>query len=295
MRIIKTRRWIVVIILAAAAFLLLSHLAGNNLEFSRYNTGWNGTSSFFSDLDRHRTLDITGTDQLTQFSRNATLLIIAPNRTPTAEEIAAYRAFLGSGNTLFLADDFGTGNAILTGIGSGVVITPVNLSSLDRKYPDPYTIFVYRAREDGSVAVPPEVALNRPAPLDGGMPLLITSVMSWTDRNGDHRLNMVEDMGSFAVMTEERNGPGLLIVLADPSIFINSMYNDEGSGNNRLLISNLLSRDRTILIDQMNSRTADAAGFSGILQLIRTTTIIELALLSLLLLGTAWAWKKKMI
>jgi len=265
------------------------------MEFSRHNTGWNGTSSFFSDLDRHRTIDISDPGQLAGYKPNTTLLIIAPRLHPTAQQISAYRAFLDDGNTIVLADDFGTGNEILTQTGSRITILPGNLSSLDRRYPDPYSVVVYRSSEEGPVPVPASLALNRPAALDGGTPLLLTSVMSWVDANGDKRLNMAEDMGTFPVMASETRERGVIIVLSDPSIFINSMYTQGDTENNRILIRTLTGRDGPVLVDQMNSRTTDTDGFSEILHVIRTNGTIELLILGLLMLTVAWAWKTKRI
>ena len=292
---IKAVSWIAGAVLLAAALILVMHLSANNMEFSRYNAGWNGTSLFFSDLDRHRSMDIKDPKKLTGYPPNTTLLIIAPRHHPTTPELRAYGAFLSQGNTIFLADDFGTGNEILAGIGSRISILPGNLSSLDRRYSDPYSVIAYRTTQESPVTLPLDIALNRPAPLDGGFPLMLTSVMSWTDANGDRRLNTHEKMGTFPVMVTESIGPGQVIVLSDPSIFINTMYSQEENANNRNLIRNIVARDGPVLIDQMNSRTADASGLGGILHVIRTTMNIEIVMVCLLMLTLAWAWKKKTI
>ena len=292
---IRAATWIAGLVILAAAFILVVHLSANNMEFSRYNAGWNGTSQFFFDLDRHRISDISEPSQLAGYPRNTTLLIIAPNRNPTPGEIAAYSAFLKDGGTIFLADDFGSGNAILNGIGSHITILPGNLSSLDRRYADPYMVVAYRSVEDGQVLLPADIALDRPAALDGGTPLMLSSVMSWSDANGDKRLNMGESMGMFPVMASEDFGNGRLIVLSDPSIFINSMYTQPENANNRLFIDGLVNGEGKILIDQMNSRTSDANGFSGVLHLLRNTIIIEVLIIGILMLGTAWAWKRKIV
>jgi hypothetical protein len=274
-------------------FVLVMHLSADNLEFSRQNTGWNGTSSFFADLDRHRTTDIADPRELAGYSPNTTLLIIAPRNHPTTQQLTAYRAFLDAGNTLILADDFGTGNEILSGIGSQVTILPGNLSSLDRRYADPYSVVAYKSPGESPLFLPESIALNRPAALDGGTPLMLTSVMSWIDANGDTRLNRGEGMGTFPVMAAENRGRGHILVISDPSIFINSMYNQGDNENNRVLIRSLVQKDGQVLIDGMNSRTAKTSGFSVILQAIRTNGTIEIVILCLLMLTLAWAWKTK--
>jgi hypothetical protein len=292
---IKAASWIAGAILVIAIFILILHLSANNMEFSRYNVGWNGTSSFFSDLDRNRMAEIYNPENLAAHSHNSTLLIIAPHHHPTPQELTAYKAFLNEGNVIVLSDDFGTGNEILAGIGSKISILPGNLSSLDRRFSDPYSVIAYRTAAKSPVDLPTDITLNRPAPLNGGSPLMLTSVMSWNDANGDHRLNTNEDMGTFPVLAIESIGPGQLMVLSDPSIFINSMYSPSENGNNRMLIRNSVTLKDQVLIDQMNSRTAEASGLGEILHVIRNTVIIEIFIICLLMLGTAWAWKKKII
>jgi hypothetical protein len=276
----------------ASAFVLFVHLSANTMEFSQHNIGWNGTSSFFSDLDRHRSTEITDPAKLAGSPRNSTLLIIAPDRHPTDQELAAYSAFLDEGNTIVLADDFGTGNEILAGLGSRISILPGNLSSFDHKYNDPSTVIAFRAPGESPFSLPVNITLNGPAALNGGTPLILTTVFSWIDTNGDGRLNKGETMGTFPVMAYEYRGNGRIIVLSDPSIFINSMYS--ANANDREL-TGALTPDGPVLIDQRNSRTADTNGFSEILHVIRTTGTIEIFMLCLLALILALAWNKKMI
>ena len=287
--------WVAGAVLLAAALVLTVHLSANNLEFSRYNTGWNGTSQFFSDLDRHHVSMITDPAQLASYPNDTVLLVIAPARKPPEKEISAYRAFVERGNTLFLADDFGSGNNMLRGIGSRIFILEGNLSSIDREYADSYSVVVYRTANETITGHSAALVLNRPAPLAGGEPLFMTSIMSWIDENGDKRINSNEVMGKFPVMSAEKIGRGKLVVLSDPSIFINSMQDLDPRWDNRRFVQDILNGNGTVLIDQMNSRTRDAEGISEILHLIRTTITTELLFLGVLVLAAAWAWRRKIL
>lgn len=290
---IRYASWIAGAVFVAAVIVLVMHLSANNMEFSRYNVGWNGTSDFFSGLDRHRTVDINNPEKLSGYHGNTTLLIIAPHRPPTEGELGAYKTYLREGNTIFLADDFGAGNEILKGINSRITIRHENLSSLDRRYADIYSVIVYRSGAETQFSLPSQMALNGAAPVDGGTPLMLTSVMSWADSNADKRLNLNEEMGTIPAMAEEAVGGGRLIVVSDPSIFTNTMYSQPENADNRAFIQNLTSGEQPVLIDQMNSQTTAAKGLSEILDVIRKTVIIEVIILSLLMLCIAWIWKKK--
>jgi hypothetical protein len=292
---IKTAFWVAGAVLLGAVLILTAHLSGNSLEFSRYNPNWNGTSQFFSDLDRHHTSEILDPAQLSAYHSTGLLLIIAPLRPPTSGEITAYRTFLEQGNTILLADDFGNGNAILEGLGSRVTLMPGNLSSVDREYADSYSVVVYRVTNATPVQSVTSLVLNRPAPLEGGKSLMATSIMSWVDANGDRRINTNELLGKFSVMTTEDIGPGRLIVLSDPSIFINSMQDIDEKWDNHRLIETIVNHNGPVLIDQMNSRTADTEGISGMLHVIRTTFIITILCVVVLVLVVAMAWKRKFL
>ena len=294
-RIIRAAFWFAGAVLLAAVLVLTIHVSSNNLEFSRYNSGWNGTSTFFSDLDRHHVIMVTDTSELASYRNNTVLLIIAPSRTPSAAEISGYRSFLDQGNTLFLADDFGSGGEILRKLGSRITILEGNLSSIDRQYTDPQSIIVYRTTNESFVRDSVTLVLNRPAALSGGSPLLMTSLLSWIDENGDKRLNGDEILGQYPVMTEEEIGKGKIVVLSDPSIFINSMQESDQPGDNHRFIKGIVDTDGVVLVDQMNSRTCDAEGISEILHLIRTTISIKLLFLALLVLAAIWAWRRKMV
>ena len=291
----RTAFWIAALVLLASALLLTAHLTTNSLEFSRYNTGWNGTSVFFSSLDRHRVTFVFAPADLAPYRNNTLLLIIAPERLPTVQETAAYRSFLERGNILLLADDFGTGNAILRGIGSRIIILPGNLSSIDRAYNDPYAVVAYPVADVSPVRSLSAVLLNRPAPLEGGDPILTSSIMSWIDTNGNKRIGPDEMMGRFAVMAHEKAGGGEIIVLSDPSIFINSMRDPGATWDNQKVMDDLVSRAGPVLLDQMNSRTTGTEGMSAILHVMKTTLSIEILFIVVLLVIAAVAWKRKLV
>lgn len=282
------------IVLLLALMLLVVQLSSNDREFSRYNEGWNGTSAFFSSLDRHQVVMTAEPAQLRGY-RNATLLIIAPWRTPSAAELGAYRSFLDAGNTIILADDFGTGNKILAGLSSRISLAGGPVASVDREFADPYSVVVYRLENTSPVERTKTLLLNAPASLDGGTPLMRTSVFSWIDEDRNRHFSNEEVLGLFAVLSKEKNGGGTLIVLADPSIFINAMEDPGDRGDNRYFIADIVRSGSPVLVDQMNSRTRDAEGLGEILHVLKTTILIEVLISGILILLVAGVWKRKII
>jgi len=102
-------------------------------------------------------------------------------------------------------------------------------------------------------------------------------------------------MGKFAVIAKDEIGSGELVVISDPSIFINSMQDPGGAWDNQYLVRDLTTRDGPLLIDQMNSRTRDAEGMSEILHVTKTILPVQVMFLGVLMLAVAVAWRKRLL
>jgi hypothetical protein len=246
--------WITGGMLFLVVILIAVHLSTTNEEFSRYNPQWNGTSRFFDRAGEIGASEIGDPGSLS--GTNATILfIIAPSRNFTPEDIPAYRQYLQRGNRIFLADDFGTGNELLSGLGSRIRILPGNLTSISRQYDDPSSVIVTPVLNETFLANVSTLVLNRPAALEGGETLASTSLLSWIDRDGDGLPGPEEAFGRYDVFARERIGTGTLYVLSDPSLFTNDMAGT-GTGDNAVFIGHLLSDAGVPAIDQTHSRTA---------------------------------------
>ena len=290
----KTENIVLIILLTAALFLLISHLSVNNIEFSRYNTGWNGTSAFFDLPDRHITEDITDTSSLPG-RKNSTLLVIAPQEQYSSSTLSDYLTFIQEGNTLFLADDFGTGNTLLQGIGSSILILPGILSSVDRAYNDSYAIVTYPDRDHPLTRNVSSLIIDKGAALEGGEPLMRTTLMSWIDADKNGRITKKEILGKYTVLSHEKIGKGEVIVLSDPSVFINAMGALEEKWDNRRFLDNVVRMNDHLLIDQTGSRTADTDGYSMIMQYLRSSPLGTLIFIGLLLIGLVITLQRKIL
>jgi len=93
----------------------------------------------------------------------------------------------------------------------------------------------------------------------------------------------------------EKAGGGEIIVLSDPSIFINSMRDPGATWDNQKVMDDLVSRAGPVLLDQMNSRTTGTEGMSAILHVMKTTLSIEILFIVVLLVIAAVAWKRKLV
>jgi len=292
---IRSYAWITIALLLASSLILLFHLSTTNDEFSRYNVGWNGTSSFFSTLDRHTTTDVIDPSGLAGYD-NATLVIIAPDYEMTPAEGALYRDYVLRGNTLLLADDSGSGNTLLRSLGSTIVIRQGNLTSVDQAYTDAHLIVVTPVRVARFFPMGSSLVLNRAATLTGGEPLLTTTIFSRMDENPDKEQRSVAGVwGRYTVMAEEKIGNGTVYVLSDPSIFINGMKDPGAPYANGFFLHEIAHTPGPLLIDSFSSRTGRVDGVGEIIQLVRSNDTYQVMIAALLMTGIVIAWNRRII
>jgi hypothetical protein len=283
----------VVIITAAmivvAAIALTFQFSTTDIEFSRFNIGWNGTSEFFNQLDAHGAEGVVLPADLSK--RNDTLLlIIAPNTSFSSEEILSLKEFLEKGNTLFVADETGAANSLLEGLGSSIRIFPGNISSIDVEFTHFKAVIGYSKNEDLLLSNVSSLTFNDPSSLSGGDPLITTSILSWDDQNGNYRPDKDEPFSSFGILSRDAIGNGTLYILSDPSIFINGMMDAPMKTDNDKFIGNLLSLRKKILVEQSHSMTADMDKVLAVGMWAKTTMIIKISglILCILLAGVAF-------
>ncbi len=262
--------WAVLFILLLAGAAVYAHTTTTTEEYSRYNVGWNGTSNLAAEEVR----DLRGLDPA------STLLVLAPDRPFTAEEAAYLRAFLDSGGRVLVADEEGAANDLLADLGSSMRVRPGNLSSLDRDHTDPGLFVGYVVGNATFFAGVETVLANRPAAVDGGEPLIETSILTWDDTDADGRVTGSETFAKTVICAHEGN----LTVLGDPSLFVNAML-----AENPEFIDNL----RPVKIDGVHSRTGTANPIINTIVWIQDTPPAAAALAALAVLPVAWRFGRK--
>lgn len=289
MTVIKAEQGIAAITIVIAILSLTWYLTTAPIDFSRYNVQWNGTSQFFEKIDA---TDVTDFSTLNS-SSNATLLIIAPIRDYSLQEAEAVRTFLLRGNVVILADDFGTGNTLLQSMGSGITLLQNNLSSVDTGYNESTAVLAYPYQSHTLLKGVSTLCLDRPSAILSGNPLMTTSFLSWIDTNGNHHVDRDEMLGRYTIMANETYGEGELIVVSDPSIFINGMVGGRNRWNNQRFIDNIIGIGSPILIDTRHSATEETTAILNLFNSIKSFYYTKIVLIGSLVLIIAWVFNKR--
>jgi hypothetical protein len=294
MRAIKPVHLLVACTLLLAGAALFVHLTTTAEEYSRHNIGWNGTSTFLAQAEISGARTLTDLAEL-EGREKSLLIVIAPHRDFSLEDIARYRTFLEQGNTIFLADDFGTGNSLLAGLGSSIRIHPEMIASLDAEYNNPHTVIAYRSPDTSTFSGIESIVLNRPVHAEGPEILMETSVLTWIDGNGNGRADAGEVLGRYPVMVREAVEGGTVVVLSDPSIFINAMQSPTHPRGNTRFISSILTGDDEVLIDQVHSRVSSAGGIIGLITIITNSIELKIIITGIIVLLVAYLFRQRIL
>jgi hypothetical protein len=253
--------------IAIAVVLLIISMAApvvsSSADFSIFNSGWNGTSKlailtykagkFVPDFQVKSTgTDITitqlGLDEISLDPATSALVVIGPGKTFTSSEGQIVGDFVRNGGELLLADDFGTGNSLLTAMGAVSQFSNQLVMDLSFEKQPEFSV-VYDLRPDPSTRNVSTLLLNYPSSLTigGGTEVIASSsIASWLDTNGNRLQEWGEPRGPFPVAAREYLGTGEILLLSDPSVLINGMA---GQMDNGIFGANLID-------EVCNGRTA---------------------------------------
>ncbi|NJE62128.1 DUF4350 domain-containing protein [Thermococcus sp. 21S7] len=191
----------------------------SSTPYSMFNSDWDGTSKF-AKLAYHegkKVIPLLGTFDTTNISKlNGVLMIIGPNMTFTSAETEQIRLFLERGNTLLIADDFGTGNELLKAL---------NVTARISKYP--LRDFFYEGDDRLIVSVrieDPFLARNVTKIVTNDPSAILVTRKGETYASKMAMVNFHRRM--FPIMTEVRYGEGKIIIISDPDILINQLYDE---------------------------------------------------------------------
>lgn len=184
-------------------------------EFSMFNTRWDGCSGFAKILAGNGKIipilypyNSAGLGEM-----NGVLVIVGPDVDFSQHEVEEVRKFLENGGVVFIADDFGTSNSLLEMLGVSVRFSKQPLRDLFYSKSGDFPVVV-RILDPVLGRGVERIVLNRPVAILGSDGEILTSKVSVMGKN----------MRSFPVLAEIQYGKGRIVLLSDPSVLINDMY-----------------------------------------------------------------------
>ncbi|SFG72506.1 protein of unknown function [Halopelagius inordinatus] len=220
--------------------------------FGAYNPAWEGTSSL---RDQASAVDVetmvaTNTSEYAEANPTSSVaVILSPDRPYTSAEAEDVREFVRAGGTLVVAEDFGPHtNPLLDELGVQTRIDGRLLRDERRYYRSPDIVVASDVEEHPLTGETSQLTLNHGTALrpNESRVLVNSSGFSYLDTNRNGSLDGTESMTSYPLVTLETVGDGRVVVVSDPSVFINAML--ERPGNEQFARS-LFSGHETLVLD----------------------------------------------
>ena len=291
----ELRRFLV--ILTIALIIILATVAWflpPNEDFRADNPFWNGTKSTSSSLPAAPLESLSDLPSVPQ----GTTLILIPYLDFTQAELDELHQFVSQGGTLFLADDYGFGNQVLEYLGlkarfSGQVLTDPMFYHRKILFPR-----IFHLTPSPITSNVDSLILNH-APclidVEGSDVLALSSSVSFLDLSGDSWYNEGEPTGPLPVISHHNLGSGQIILISDPSVFINSMQDME---DNQTFLQNIAATTTgELLISQSHLPPSNLHHTKTLLAAIRNLLITPLGKVGLVVLALTVTlipiWRKK--
>jgi hypothetical protein len=213
------------------------------------NHDWNGCSRIANTT--------SNTTLLMSYDRplpNSTslLAIIGPSVNFTEHESSNIDRFLADGGTVLLADDFGTGNSLLEGLNVSARFSKEPLADLYYYSKNPDFPIISNLSPSPATDNLNAIVLDRPSYINIGNSSSVTKIgssspFSFIDLSGNGRPLTNENINPYTVLATVRIGRGIMLLVADPSMFINNMIGIYG--NMRLFQNALKMGGSSVIFD----------------------------------------------
>ena len=258
-------------VVAAALIISVPLLNTTKEDFSTYNTAWNGASDAkaLASSDGYATPSVFALSEIGS-SGDGVFFMLNPNSSVgfTSGDASTLQSFVQNGGVLVLANDFGNGNAVLSGLGvSGARFNGSLLEDNVSKGVDAAHPLITDVNASGLTAGVHELYFNYGTALDvPGTNVTVLARSAPTSylvapAGGNATVNATT--GAHPVLATLDYGNGHIVLLSDPSVFINDML---GQADNQQLLTSMLANltggDKTVPIMFDESHFASPPVFS---------------------------------
>ncbi len=215
-------------------------------DFRVENPLWNGARDISTDFTAKPLESLT---DLPASPQGATLVLV-PYLDFTTEELDQLNRFVREGGRLILADDYGHGNQVLEYLGLKTRFSGETLLDPLTNYKNKQFPRIIHLEADPLTANTESLVFNHATCLintANTSTLASSSSFSFLDQNDNGIWEEDEPVGPLPVVYRHNLGSGQVILVADPSLFINSMRTID---ENNSFIQNIVATTTRLYIDQ---------------------------------------------
>lgn len=254
----------------------------SNEDFRIENPFWNGTRDISTS---HLVSPLQSLADLPPSPGGATLILI-PYLDFTPAELEQLSSFITKGGTLILADDYGYGNQVLEYLGLKARFSGQPLLDPLFNYKNKWLPRISHLASSSVTNNIESLVFNHATCLinvEADDVLARSSSFSFLDLNGNESWDKDEPTGPLPVISQHNLGSGQIILISDPSLFINSMETIEG---NYTFIQNLTAITTSrLFFDQSHLPPSNLHQTKNLLASVRGYLITPLGALCLVILA----------
>ena len=256
----------------------------SNDDFQSENPFWNGTKDMTSITKVSPVSTLSGLPS----PPNGSTLVLVPYIDFSHDELEDLHTFIVQGGTLVLADDYGFGNQILEYLGlkvrfSGQVLLDPLFNHKNKWFPK-----ISHLTPSSITNNTESIVLNHATCLTGvesDKVLAFSSSFSFLDLNANQVRDEDEPTGPLPVISRYSLGSGQLVLISDPSIFINSMSKIEDNNN---FVQNIAAITTSrLLIDQSHLPPSNLSQTKNLLADVRDLVSTPLGTMGLVIVALA--------
>jgi hypothetical protein len=219
----------------------------SNSDYALQNPYWNG----MSELNRlMHPIQLTNLSIIysTEPAGNFALLVIGPTLPYSQSEIESISNFVNRGGLLLIADDFGSANQLLQGLGINLRLSGVLLLDPLYNVKAPQLPLITNVTGVKDIAFNYGTYLNYTSQSEQKYPVTFfaySSPFSFGDLKQSGNYVQGDPLGPLPVAASIKYGNGVVIIVSDSSLFLNSMIN---YANNYQFLQKIIA-DRQVIID----------------------------------------------
>ena len=290
-------RLLLVAFCVVTALALLSAGATTAAPFGAYNPGWDGGAGLRATADSvgADSVIVRNATRIADYPANETVVVvIAPESTYSDDGAKRLSNFVRAGGTLLVTDDVsGPINTLLDALGARARVDGRLIRDERYNYRSPALPVATNVSDHPLTTDVSKLTLNYGTPVqpNGATVLVSTSEYAYIDENRNGNLDETETLRSRPVATVERVGSGRVIVVGDPSVFINAMLERPG---NRRFAGNVFAPFEHVVFD--HSQTTQLPPMVVALLVIRSSELLQLCIGGLgLTLIALWSTRPSII
>ncbi|ELZ08718.1 hypothetical protein C478_17571 [Natrinema thermotolerans DSM 11552] len=272
--------WPRVLLLALAVTVVVAlgtAAATSSTAFGPYNPSWDGSSDFRQDVETDSTVErhlVRDTAQYDRVPANDTVaFVIAPDERYDGADAERVREFVADGGTLVVLENFGdSGNALLSTVGAEARADGQLLRDERNHFRGPTMPVATNVTDHRSTTGVDQLTLNYATAVEPGNATVLvgTSEFAYLGPEDDD-LDEQDDLRSYPVATVENVSEGQVVVVGDPSISINAMYDEP---DNTAFVRGLYADADHVIIDR--SHDAAVPPLTATLLTIRNSPLLQL-------------------